>query len=171
MSIHKYQKLIENDFNFKNVHNHLHQIQLLFCNSEFTMHKQILKVLTNKLECYKNNLKCLYSAGIHTPIWKASATHGHPGLSRYEVQWKWQLNWRPSEVILLRLFPDVAGTGCICRVCGEEYNKCFSPVNIPWGSLVSRPYLHNQYNQIICPMFSCPKKKRKGLVSAVRTCT
>ena len=37
---------------------------------------------------------------------------------------------------------DVAGTGCICRVCGEEYNKDFSPVNIPRGSLVSRPYLH-----------------------------
>ena len=36
------------------------------------------------------------------------------------------------------LAPDVAGTGCICRVCGEEYNKDFSPVNIPRGSLVSQ---------------------------------
>ena len=34
------------------------------------------------------------------------------------------VNWRPSEGIFLRLAPDVAGTVCICRACGEEYNVC-----------------------------------------------
>ena len=35
------------------------------------------------------------------------------------------VNWRPSEGIFLRLAPDVAGTVCICRACGEEYKRGF----------------------------------------------
>ena len=81
----------------------LHQIQLLFCNSEFTMHKQILQVLTNKLEylqlCSKNkghSCKCSkvfvlinIQQGNHTIVSKAKAlraTQVHPGVNKRIVQ-------------------------------------------------------------------------------------
>ena len=36
------------------------------------------------------------------------------------------VNWRPSEVSLLhQLAPDVAGTDCICRACGEDVKRSF----------------------------------------------
>ena len=41
------------------------------------------------------------------------------------------VNWRASKGIFLQLAPDVAGTVCICRACGEEYNEGFIPVNTP----------------------------------------
>ena len=34
-------------------------------------------------------------------------------------------------------------------MCGEEYNKGFSPVKIPQGSLISRPYLTCTLYQIL----------------------
>ena len=76
----------------------------------------------------------------HTPVRKKGkaralrANQVHPGQkctqctlckenSNFYVH---SVNWRPSEVSLLhQLAPDVAGTDCICRACGEDVKRSF----------------------------------------------
>ena len=76
----------------------------------------------------------------HTPVRKKGKTRAlrasqvHPGQKCTQCtlcnenanSYVHSVNWRPSEVSLLhQLAPDVAGTDCICRACGEDVKRSF----------------------------------------------